>query len=53
MVIKNILSESVRTFGIFLWHERHRAGIHTACSCTSGATYAIATHVLLQLHFHS
>ena len=40
----------MRTFGIFLWHERHHAGIHTARSCTSGATYAIVTHVLLQLH---
>ena len=35
----------MRTFRIFLRHERHRAGIHTACSCTSGATYAIVTHV--------
>ena len=36
---------TVRIFGIFLWHERHRAGIHTACSCTSGATYAKVTRV--------
>ena len=32
----------MRTFGIFLWHESHRAGIDTACSCT-GVTTSQAT----------
>ena len=38
-------------FNIPLVAKDHCAGIHTACICMSGATYAIVTHVLLQLHF--
>ena len=34
-----------------IWHERHRASIHAACICMSGASNSMVSHVSLLSHF--